>query len=134
MIKRREFIGTVSLASLLANVSTAKNLLRSDLPGINELPAAESDGAPDFFYKPANAWAADFIPFYEDGTYHLFYLLDWRDAERHGEGTPWYKITTNDFVHFEDHGQMLARGTKEEQDLYVFNGSVIKAKGQYHIF
>lgn len=29
---------------------------------------------------------------------------------------------------------MLPKGTSEEQDLYVFTGSVIKAKGQYHIF
>jgi len=87
-----------------------------------------------FFYKPEGAWAADFIPFCEDGTYHLFYLLDWRDLAQHGEGTPWYQVSTKDFVHFSEHGVMLPRGTKEEQDLYVFTGSVIKARGGYHIF
>ena len=29
---------------------------------------------------------------------------------------------------------MLRRGTAEEQDLYVFTGSVIEVRGQYHIF
>jgi beta-fructofuranosidase len=29
---------------------------------------------------------------------------------------------------------MLARGTKDEQDLYVFTGSVIRGEGRYHIF
>lgn len=88
----------------------------------------------DFFYRPEGAWAADFIPFYKDGRYHLFYLLDWRDPARQGEGTPWYQISTEDFVQFAEHGEMLARGTQAEQDLYVFTGSVIEAEGQFHIF
>jgi beta-fructofuranosidase len=87
-----------------------------------------------FFYKPNDAWSADFIPFYERGRYHLFYLLDWRDRAGHGEGTPWYQLSTNDLVHFDEHGCMLSRGAELEQDLYVFTGSVIRAQGQYHIF
>ena len=86
------------------------------------------------FYKPDNAWAADFIPYYKDGEFHLFYLLDWRNKSEMGEGTPWYKITTTDFVHFKEHGEMLCRGAADEQDLYVFTGSVIEAGGKYHIF
>jgi beta-fructofuranosidase len=87
-----------------------------------------------FFYKPDNAWSADFIPFYENGRFHLFYLLDWRDRGGHGEGTPWYQLSTQDLVHFTEHGCMLARGSESEQDLYVFTGSVLRAEGQYHIF
>jgi beta-fructofuranosidase len=86
------------------------------------------------FYKPRDAWAGDFIPFYWNGEYRLFYLQDWRDPAGHGEGTPWYQISTRDFVHFTEHGEMLPRGSKEEQDLYVFTGSVIEANGQFHIF
>ena len=67
-----------------------------------------------FFYRPEDAWAADFIPFCQDGVYHLFYLLDWRDREGHGEGTPWYQVSTRDFVRFTEHGQMLARGAPDE--------------------
>ena len=92
----------------------------------------------DFFYRPNGAWAADFIPFYDadrqDGRFRLFYLLDWRDPANHGEGTPWFQISTDDFVHFTEHGEMLARGSSADQDLYVFTGSVIRALGQYHIF
>jgi beta-fructofuranosidase len=87
-----------------------------------------------FFYKPNDAWSADFIPFYENGSYRLFYLLDWRDRAGHGEGTPWFQLSTQDFVNFTEHGCMLERGTEGEQDLYVFTGSVIHAEGQYHIF
>jgi len=88
------------------------------------------------FYRPENAWAADFIPYYNhiDKTYYLYFLLDWRDNDNHGEGTPWYLITTKDFVNFTEHGEILPRGGMEEQDLYVFTGSVIEAEGKYHIF
>jgi beta-fructofuranosidase len=99
-------------------------------------PAALAQPAParDFFYKPAGAWAADFIPYYWDGAFRLFYLHDWRNKEKFGEGTPWYQVSTTDFVHFTEHGEMLARGTPEEQDLYVFTGSVVHAEGRHHIF
>jgi len=88
----------------------------------------------DFFYKPEGAWAADFIPFYKDGRFRLFYLLDWRDHPGHGEGTPWYQISSADLVAFEEHGEMLARGGPDAQDLYVFTGSVVEGEGQFHIF
>jgi beta-fructofuranosidase len=93
-----------------------------------------ADTGRDFFYRPQDAWAADFIPLYANGAFQLFYLLDWRNIPEHGEGTPWYRITTNDFVHFQEQGEMLKRGTKADQDLYVFTGSAIHANNQYHIF
>ena len=86
------------------------------------------------FYKPKNAWAADAIPYYANGQFHIFYLLDWRNPKKHGEGTPWYKVTTKDFVRFVSHGEMLPRGTEKEFDMYVFTGSVIEKDGKYHIF
>jgi len=96
--------------------------------------AAGKTGGREFYYRPECAWAADFIPFYKEGTFHLFYLLDWRDRHRHGEGTPWYQISTRDFVHFTEYGEMLHRGTVDERDLYVFTGSVIEGQGRFHIF
>ncbi len=88
----------------------------------------------DTFFKPQSGVAGDFIPFYRDGTYYLFYLRDYRDVERYGEGTPWELATTKDFVDFTRHGEVLERGAKTEQDLYVCTGSVIEAKGSFHIF
>ena len=85
-------------------------------------------------YKPEDGWAADFIPFYWQGEYHLFYLKDYRDIPNHGEGYSWYHVVTKDFVHFTDYGEVLARGTINEQDLYASTGSVIYAEGQFHIF
>jgi len=88
----------------------------------------------EFFYRPSDAWAADFIPFYDGGRFRLFYLLDWRNKDSRGEGTPWYLISTKDFVNFSEHGEVLGRGSINDQDLYVFTGSVIRAGGLYHIF
>ena len=132
-MKRRKFLGASTLLPFLSasalGASLAENSRRSH---IFEKTPNTGDGV--FFYKPNNAWAADFIPLFANGAFQLFYLLDWRDPERFGEGTPWFRISTNDFVQFTDHGEMLPRGTKDEQDLYVFTGSAIQAKGQYHIF
>ena len=85
-------------------------------------------------YKPDDGVAADFIPFFWKGEYHLFYLKDYRDHAGHGEGTPWWHLVTRDFVTFEDLGEALPRGGAEEQDLYVFTGSAIEANGTFHIF
>ncbi len=49
------------------------------------------------FFKPDDAWAADFIPFYWQGEYHLFYLKDYRDKAGHGEGIPWWHVGTSRF-------------------------------------
>ena len=106
--------------------------------GATALPLAGLGVGPevqrDFFYKPHDAWAADFIPFYWQGQFYLFYLLDWRDKAKHGEGTPWYLVTTRDFVNFVEHGEMLPRGGREEQDLWVFTGSVVRGEGRFHIY
>lgn len=86
------------------------------------------------YYKPADGWAADFIPFYWEGQFWLFYLHDYRDIENHGEGTPWRVISTKDFITFTEHGEVLARGAQDEQDLFVFTGSVVHHEGVFHIF
>lgn len=93
----------------------------------------------NLFYKPENGWCADVIPFYKDGVYYLYYLHDYRDAENFGEGTPWYLLTTKDFVHYKEYGEVLCRGTKEEHDLYIFTGCVFEDTRQvtpypYHIY
>ena len=86
------------------------------------------------FYRPREGVAADFIPFHWDGRYHLFYLKDYRDEARHGRGTPWFHLVTDDFVQFQDLGEALPRGAAEAQDLWVFTGSAIEHRGVLHIF
>ena len=131
-MRRRQFIESF-LASAVA--IGAKPLLASPLAGDSNFPPAkETELVREFFYRPLSACAGDFIPYYKDGRFHLFFLLDWRDKPGHGEGVPWYQVSTTDFVHFVEHGEMLPRGGKDDQDLYVFTGSVIEGEGKYHIF
>ena len=85
------------------------------------------------FFRPGKNAAADFIPFFWQGSYHLFYL----ETDRTGqapEGTPWKHLVTRDFVEFEDWGEALGRGGADEQDLYVFTGSVIERQGTFYSF
>ena len=86
------------------------------------------------FYKPDDGWAADFIPFFWQGEYHLFYLKDYRNREKHGEGTPWFHLGTRDMVNFTEYGEALPRGAMDEHDLYVFTGCALEADGLFHIF
>jgi len=86
------------------------------------------------FYRPDDGAAADVIPFYWDGAYHLFFLKDYRDPEGRGEGCPWWHLVTRDFVTIEDRGEALPRGAVDAQDPWVFTGSVIERDGQFHIF
>jgi beta-fructofuranosidase len=133
-MKRRNFLQATTMIPFLAGaISESKSLANSGMHS-NRLRNSPRTNSRDFFYKPVDAWAADCIPLYDNGIFQLFYLLDWRDIKNHGEGTPWYRVSTTDFVHFTEHGEMLPRGTAAEQDLYVFTGSAIKANGQYHIF
>ena len=89
-----------------------------------------------YYYKPHGAAAADFIPFFHDGLFRLFYLHDWRDAAQFGEGTPWFLLESEDFVGFTECGEVVPRGTPEEQDLYIFTGSVLREEnaGRFHLF
>ena len=86
------------------------------------------------YYRPKVGVAADVIPFYEDGEFKLIYLHDYRNWEQYGEGCPWNLLTTKDFVTYKDHGKIIKRGTKEEQDLYVFTGCVFKHNNEYYVF
>ncbi len=87
------------------------------------------------FYRPkGKAVCADVIPFYEDGEFKLFYLKDYRDIGRYGEGCDWNLLTTRDLVHYADHGAVLKRGTSEEQDLYVYTGCCNRCGDDYFIY
>ncbi len=86
------------------------------------------------FFRPALGVAADVIPFFWQGTFHLFYLQDWRDQAVHGEGVPWFHLSTQDFVQFTDHGEAIPRGADGSQDRWIFTGCVIADQGVFHTF
>lgn len=86
------------------------------------------------FYRPKESVAADVIPFYRNGKFQLFYLRDYRDIEGKGEGTPWELLETEDFVEFEELGEVVSRGEVTEQDLYIFTGCIYEKDGKGYLF
>lgn len=130
-MQRRTFLHATGLLPFIGGNIFPDNVASTGNAGNKSLPG---DTKRDFFYKPVNAWAADFIPLFDKGEFQIIYLLDWRNAEKFGEGTPWYLITSKDFVHFTEKGEIIKRGSKADQDLYIFTGCAIRAEGRYHIF
>lgn len=87
-----------------------------------------------YYRSPNKSVCADVIPFYENGEFKLFYLRDYRDRENDGEGCPWCLLNTKDLVNYFDYGPVLVRGKEDEQDLYVFTGSIFKLAERYVIY
>ncbi len=87
----------------------------------------------ELFYRPQEGSVGDPIPFYAKESFRLFYLHDDLDTDKKA-GMPWYQISTDDFIHFTEHGVAIPPGTTTEQDFFVFTGCAIEARGQYHIF
>jgi beta-fructofuranosidase len=134
-MERRKFLQATTMLPFFNNGVFGREVSKNDGIHSENIASAYRDAdKPDFFYRPANAWVGDFIPLYDKGIFQLFYLLDWRDKPNHGEGIPWYRVSTKDFVNFTDHGEAVPSGKMYEQDLIVGTGSVIKANNQYHIF
>jgi len=89
----------------------------------------------NFFYKPQPGVVGDCIPYYFGGRYHIFFLCDKRDRDSYDIGSAWQHISTADFVHFDDHGVALEKGTMWEQDHTVATGCVYTDDaGRHHIF
>ena len=79
------------------------------------------------------------MPFYAEGAFHLFHLHDLRELPEQVPGGHWgpvslHLVKTTDFVHFENHGEVLHNGSIRDQDLYVFTGSFVPDGHRYLFF
>ncbi len=83
-------------------------------------------------FKPGNNWVGDPMPFYENGTFHIFYLLDARNSSPTFH--PWYKTTTTDFATFVGNSEVIPTGAAGDQDGALGTGSVFKKDGIYYGF
>lgn len=87
------------------------------------------------YFQPENCWFGDCMPFGIDDTFYLFYLRDTRKPCPFGEPFGWALVTTEDFVTFKDYGTTIQKGTPDEQDQFLFSGSICQGKdGTYHAF
>ncbi len=98
--------------------------------------AQEKDHSYDLFFRPeidgeSQGYVGDTMPFYEDGTYYIYYLKEGGDAYNHSV----YLTTTPDFVHYTELGEPVLSASREDvQDSWIGTGSVVKVEGSYYFF
>lgn len=82
-------------------------------------------------YKPHDGFVGDTIPYYEDGTFYIFYLKDQGDSYNHSI----FLVETKDFLHYEDRGEVIrASSDLYAQDNWVGTGSICKVGNTYYFF
>ncbi|GAA2238671.1 glycosyl hydrolase family 32 [Herbiconiux moechotypicola] len=85
------------------------------------------------YYQPEGTWFGDCMPYAENGVFYLYHQRDTRKPGPFGEPFGWALATTRDFVDYDDRGESLHRGGDDEQDQFIFAGSVFKARdGRYY--
>ncbi|WP_010416694.1 glycoside hydrolase family 32 protein [Anaerophaga thermohalophila] len=89
-------------------------------------------GGYDYFFRPQHTWVGDPMPFYESGTYYVFYLQDERPAS--DQFHPWHLVETTDASSYDYKGEAIPCGETYEQDIAIGTGSVIKKNGVYYAF
>ncbi|MFL9843969.1 glycoside hydrolase domain-containing protein [Flavobacterium rhizosphaerae] len=79
-------------------------------------------------------YTGDPMPFYEDGTFHVYFL---HDAINKPAGKGFHDIheySTTDLAHFEYKGQIIPYGGQDEPDFGVGTGSLIKVGSTYYFY
>lgn len=87
------------------------------------------------YWKPAGEFnVGDCMPFYHDGVFHLFWLLD-EQHHKKGDGLgyhQWAHHSTRDLVHWEEHP--LAVPITEDSEASICTGTTFWHEGLYYAF
>lgn len=76
-------------------------------------------------------YVGDTMPYYEDGTYYVYYLKDGGDSYNHSI----YLTTTTDFVTYTEQQEVVLEASRSGgQDGWIGTGSVVKVDGKYYFF
>lgn len=87
------------------------------------------------YYKPKGSlFVGDCMPFFHDGVFHLYYLVDENHHQGKGGlgGHQWAHASSTDLVHWTHHP--LAIGIEEEWECSICTGSVFWHQGVYHAY
>ena len=88
------------------------------------------------FFRPAvdginQPYVGDTMPYYEDGTYYIYYLKEGGDSYNHSI----YLATTKDFVTYTEYDEPILESARSGgQDGWAGTGSVVKVKDEYLFF
>lgn len=80
------------------------------------------------YYQFPGTWFGDCMPFGKGDKFYLYHQRDTRKPGPFGEPFGWDLATTSDFVHYEDCGVAIPRGTDEEQDQFILQEAFLKQK------
>lgn len=86
------------------------------------------------YYQFPNTWFGDCMPFGKGDQFYLFHQRDTRRPCPFGEPFGWDLAVTSDFVHYEDKGTALPRGTDEEQDQFILQEAFLKQRESITFF
>ena len=86
------------------------------------------------FFKPAHARVGDTIPFYWDGSFHVFYLKRYADDTHDRVETDWWHLVSTDLVNFTEVGVAIHRGGVRDPDHTAATGSVVRVGDEFHIY
>ena len=79
----------------------------------------------------AQPYVGDTMPYYEDGTYYIYYLKEGGDSYNHSI----YLATTPDFVTYTEKDDVVLEASRSGgQDGWIGTGSVVKVKDVYYFF
>ena len=87
----------------------------------NFLPEKDTEG---------QGYVGDTMPYYEDGTYYVYYLKDRGDSFNHSI----YLAKTKDFIHWEETQEPILRAEGSGQETMIGTGSVVKVGTKYYFF
>ena len=88
------------------------------------------------FFRPAvdginQPYVGDTMPYYEDGTYYVYYLKEGGDSYNHSI----YLATTKDFVTYTEYDDPILESSRSGgQDGWIGTGSVVKVQDTYYLF
>lgn len=85
-------------------------------------------------FKPPRARVGDTIPFFWDGTFHVFYLKRYADDTHDRIETDWWHLATNDLVTIEEVGVAVTRGGVKDADHSAATGSVVRVGDEFHAY
>lgn len=116
---------------LVEELASDKDFTKLNTPGKQEnayeyssffLPSKDGDVQP---------YVGDTMPYYEDGTYYIYYLKDGGDSYNHSI----YLATTTDFItYIEQDEPVLESSRNGGQDSWIGTGSVVKVDEKYYFF
>ena len=88
------------------------------------------------FFRPAvdgisQPYVGDTMPYYEDGTYYIYYLKEGGDSYNHSI----YLAATQDFINYTEYDAPIIESSRSGgQDGWVGTGSIVKVKDEYLFF